>query len=473
MNLPPVHGHGVPQILSQWKEAADRKERGEIKAENKRRYQQDFELREKNFKLQEDNAKEQTKQREYLRQNAAWDRMSKVYDIGTKYLKDDKTKEAGIAALQNFQTMYNKIFPDSPIDISNVTDPKDVDKTLKTQQLSDLTESYKLAKKTGDPEKIADYDVKKNRFDKKWGDSGFGDVDIREPKEDEPYKPQSPFGKVQQDIKKGVFTEEQYKESQVNKKPGVESDYQYQQKIKDIMKQNSELSEQEATGLVTGTIKVIQDEVSGTRYIVDTIKGTERPLKMDTADPQTPSPDKSETNQQGDEKPNQSLFSLADLVAGPGSAIKAAVSVPSGLVGGPVASETIQARQYVTTAKNDLIRALSINPRFPVGEIKRIEKEIDIQPKIWDNPQMFRDRMIAIDKYLRRRVAKEQSIGNNPKMPAQDRKDALGRAVNIENFIKLMGVPQQIKTIEEYNALEPDTQYIDPNGQLRQKGNVK
>ena len=440
MNLPPVHGHGVPQILSQWKEAADRKERGEIKAENKRSYQQDFELREKNFKLQEDNAKEQTKQREYLRQNAAWDRMSKVYDIGTKYLKDDKTKEAGIAALQNFQTMYNKIFPDSPIDISNVTDPKDVDKTLKTQQLSDLTESYKLAKKTGDPEKIADYDVKKNRFDKKWGDSGFGDVDIREPKE---------------------------------KNDGDESDYQYQQKIKDIMKQNSELSEQEATGLVTGTIKVIQDEVSGTRYIVDTIKGTERPLKMDTADPQTPSPDKSETNQQGDEKPNKSLFSLADLVAGPGSAIKAAVSVPSGLVGGPVASETIQARQYVTTAKNDLIRALSINPRFPVGEIKRIEKEIDIQPKIWDNPQMFRDRMIAIDKYLRRRVAKEQSIGNNPKMPAQDRKDALGRAVNIENFIKLMGVPQQIKTIEEYNALEPDTQYIDPNGQLRQKGNVK
>ena len=56
-------------------------------------------------------------------------------------------------------------------------------------------------------------------------------------------------------------------------------------------------------------------------------------------------------------------------------------------------------------------------------------------------------------------------------MPASKRRDALSAAADIENFIKLMGVPQSIKTIEDYNALEQGVKYIDPSGKLRKKGN--
>lgn len=206
----------------------------------------------------------------------------------------------------------------------------------------------------------------------------------------------------------------------------------YQLKIKDLMAQNPGLSKQEATGLMTGTIKVIPDPVSGIPYLVDSIKGTKKTLT-----------DEDQINIESviTDPKQETLFKLADLTAGPVSAIQAGVSVPSGIVGGPVASETVQARQTIVTSKNELIKALSINRRYPVTEQQRIEKEINIEPRIFDNPKLLRARMISIDKSLKVRMNNAAKVAYDPNMPIVDRREAKKEIHDLSSFIDLMGVP--------------------------------
>lgn len=219
------------------------------------------------------------------------------------------------------------------------------------------------------------------------------------------------------------------------------------------------IDDETARKIALKTISVKTDPVTGEHTLVDIGSGEQKPLVREQTEPQ-----------QEEVQPAQTIFELSDLVAGPESAAKAGASIVSGMVGGPISEQTIQARQFVVTAKNDLIRALSINPRFPVGEIKRIEKEINIEPKIFDNPKVFKSRVIAINKYLTRRVRKETQIANDPTMPKQARQDAKIAAANIGSFIKLLGAPPQVESIEDYDQILEGTQYIDPTGKIRVKG---
>jgi hypothetical protein len=418
LNLPPVHGYGVPQILSQWQAGQNRRQQRD-------QFKQEFDLREKQFEFQQKQFKEEKADKAKLRQIKAQDNAFKFIDTGEKYMGDDKTFQTGVSMSDKGYKMLNEIYPGLNIDVSNIVDAKERKKAAQAQMIAGLTELQKRAA-GGDEKAIA---LMPGAL------AGASDAGIDKTTLDflKDFKPEGVGGEGKT----------------------------YQLKIKDLMKQNPELSQQEATGLMTGTIKVMQDPVSGARFVVDTIKGTERQLKPETSG--QPETEKKPTTQ------DKTIFELADLVSGPGSAMKAAASVPSGMVGGPVADETLQARQYVVTAKNDLIRALSINPRFPVGEIKRIETEIDVSPKILDNPKMLRSRLISIDKYLKRRVEKEKLVANDNTMPTKARQEAMSSAKDIEHFIKLMGVPTQIKTIEEYNSIESGTQYIDPDGKVRTK----
>jgi hypothetical protein len=417
LQLPPVHGYGVPQILSQWQAGQDRRQQ-------KEQFQKEFGLREKQFEFQQEQFKEEKAAKNQLRQAKAQDNAFKFIDTGEKYMGDDKTFQTGVSMSDKGYKMLNEIYPGLNIDVSNIVDAKERKKEAQKQMILGLTELQKRAV-GGDEKAIA-------------------------------LMPGALAGASSAGIEKTTLDFlKDYKPEGVG-----EEGKTYQLKIKDLMKQNPELSQQEATGLMTGTIKVMQDPVSGARFVVDTIKGTERQLKPEGLAKQPPK----ETGPQ-----DKTIFELADLVSGPGSALKAAASVPSGIVGGPVADETLQARQYVVTAKNDLIRALSINPRFPVGEIKRIEQEIDVSPKILDNPKMLKNRLISIDKYLKRRVEKEKGVANDANMPTNARQEAMSSVKDIENFIKLMGVPIQIKSIEEYNTVESGTQYIDPDGKVRTK----
>ena len=236
----------------------------------------------------------------------------------------------------------------------------------------------------------------------------------------------------------------------------------YQNKIKDLQTQYPELSSKDATGIILGTIKVMADEVSGTRYLVNTVTGTEKPLidaKGKTAQPVTEKPLKKET-----------IWDLTPLATGVVSATRAAGSVVTGTVGLPIAKKTTYARQFVSGAQNDLIRALSINPRFPVGEINRLKEEINLSPKIMDSPPQMKERARAIDNYLRTRVDNEMKAANDKTLSVANRQAARGAAKDINNFLQILGVPTTVYSKEDYNKLPAGTLYIAPDGSERRKG---
>ena len=140
----------------------------------------------------------------------------------------------------------------------------------------------------------------------------------------------------------------------------------------------------------------------------------------------------------------QSLWELAPLVAGAGSAIRAGASAITGQAGLPVAEQTIEARQTFTTAKNNLIRAMSINPRFPVGEIDRIREEINIAPRILDSEDGLKARMRSIDRSLRNDIAQAARDAGDRSLSEDIREDARTRGAAMQNFLDNMGVPQKV-----------------------------
>jgi len=219
---------------------------------------------------------------------------------------------------------------------------------------------------------------------------------------------------------------------ELKKAGGTGADVVYQKQIKDLMRTNEGMSEQEATGVVVGTIKVMADEVSGSRYLVNTVTGTEKRLVSAGETPAEPTTGKVQ----------HTIWDLSSKATGVASAALSAGSFATGTFGLPIAEKTTFARQFVSGAQNDLIRALSINPRFPVGEINRLKEEINLSPKIMDSPPQMRARAKAIDSYLRIRVTNESNAANDSSLPTSTRRAALSAAKDISNFLKILGVPQ-------------------------------
>lgn len=199
------------------------------------------------------------------------------------------------------------------------------------------------------------------------------------------------------------------------------------------------LSRPDAENIAYGFSRLTQNPVTGDTSIVDLTTGEGRLVDF------TPGGGLlGDTASAGDNAPETTLWELAPLTAGPESAAAAAASRTIGNIPGfeDVGSQTTAARQFVNAAQNDLVRALSINHRFPVAEIERIRREIDIAPALVDSPASLRSRMTAIDRYLRSRMESELAAAQDPTLTVQDRGAAARAARDISNFLGRLGVPE-------------------------------
>lgn len=236
------------------------------------------------------------------------------------------------------------------------------------------------------------------------------------------------------------------KKEQIKREEGGSKDTALQEKIKETMQAYPGISPEKARRVAMGTLKVVSDPVSGNFELVDIGTGQKVSLtEQGVAPPET----------QGAQVPqDQTLWELANVGTGPWSAARSAASTVSGMVGGPIAEKTVYARQAMESAQQELIRSLSINPRFPVAEQERIKKEINITPAVFDNPKMMQTRMKAIDAYLKNRVNKERQAAANSSLPKTERQAALAAANNIDNFMITLGVPEEKpKVTQEDEAL--------------------
>ena len=161
------------------------------------------------------------------------------------------------------------------------------------------------------------------------------------------------------------------------------------------------------------------------------------------------------------------LWEIADKVAGPVAGVQRWIG--SGPVPMGIGGEQVSAAQQVEMQSRNLVRALQQNPRYAEGERKSIEKDIQIGPEALSNPVAYRLRLVEIGKYIQEELQFQASVLKNPNTSTvEQRKQALQSTATLNEFYGRLGLPQQVKSVEEAKKLPPGTQFLDENWILRQ-----
>jgi hypothetical protein len=148
----------------------------------------------------------------------------------------------------------------------------------------------------------------------------------------------------------------------------------------------------------------------------------------------------------------EGLYQRADDATGILPAAGRAVSATAGQL--PIIGQAFQAPEMVAAeqafrqAQNDLIRAISVNPRFPVAEMQMIRDELGIAPGVFSSPEDTRVRMRELDSYLRRRAEVERQAAADPSLPRSDRDNASRAVRDIDNFLSILNVPHWMLTTD-------------------------
>jgi len=221
------------------------------------------------------------------------------------------------------------------------------------------------------------------------------------------------------------------------------------------------LTKEESADIAYGLKKVVVNPVTGNPELVNLRTNESRSLSA--TNPDAPPVGDVAAN------PGKSIFNAAESAAGVVPATKELAADVFGQFGANIAPETVQDRQMIEAEVGTLIRALSINPRFPVGEIERIKEEIKITPSMLSSKPAFQNRVIAIDRSLRRRLEKEKRTAQNTALPKEQRQNAAAAANDIENFLSVLGAPPTITKRTDYDALPVGAPFVDKNSKVRVK----
>ena len=180
------------------------------------------------------------------------------------------------------------------------------------------------------------------------------------------------------------------------------------------------------------------------------------------ADP-VPEQPVAEVAAQVDTGETRTLWDRSENIAGVVATIGSGVHQAPLIGGGEGTQQFHEDRQFATTQINTLIKALSVNPKYPVAEIERLRQEFDISGKFMDNPQAYRTRLIAINEALDVELGDLEKVINNKENPVEMIKAAIQSREDIGNFQKVMGVPPLIEKLEDVAKLEPGTIFRTPN----------
>jgi hypothetical protein len=223
-----------------------------------------------------------------------------------------------------------------------------------------------------------------------------------------------------------------------------------ERRIQDIMQTNN-VDRTTAANIVNGIERITPNPVTGMPEITNLVTGESRAATRPAA-PAAPAAAGAPAGEgatapaartSGSAQPPRTLWEMAPSVTGVVPAIREAAQGVTGQVGVNVTPEgLIRDRQTFSAVQNDLIRALSVNPRFPVAEMQRIEREIAIAPGALTDPVSLRERMVSIDTYLRGRLQNEDRAANDASLPVDTRRAALSAANSIRDFLAQLGVPE-------------------------------
>ena len=200
------------------------------------------------------------------------------------------------------------------------------------------------------------------------------------------------------------------------------------------------MSKKAAEDIAFGRVKVVFDPVTKQPFLFNLADETSTPLAQEMTQKPKPRPQKRKTGtlwgMVGEGPP------VTGIIAGMQIAGEEVFGQVPGLSGEIASKDQIRNETAINAAKNQLIRALSINPRFPVGEMERLAKEIDVAPSIWVGTGALLEKMKGVDDYLRGRLQDELAASRDIALPSETRKNARTAAKDIKNFLDKLGVPQ-------------------------------
>ena len=205
---------------------------------------------------------------------------------------------------------------------------------------------------------------------------------------------------------------------------------QRERKIQSLMAQG--VPRNQAVNIVDRNLDIQVNPATGRIVMTDLVRGTATEVPIgEQQDDRVPVPQR------------QTLWDMSGQgVTGVVRTAQEAAGRVAGQVGVEIGTDVTERRQMFRSAQQDLIRSLAVNPRFPVAEMERIRKEVDITPKAFDSQPALRARMRAVDKTLRTRLAQATRDANDPNLPEDLRSSQAQNAAAIRNFLDQMGVGQ-------------------------------
>lgn len=160
------------------------------------------------------------------------------------------------------------------------------------------------------------------------------------------------------------------------------------------------------------------------------------------------------------------IWDLASDMTGPLPALGTSTILRPFTAGTEEGAKQQKARSFVEGSIRDLIKNLQNNPRYPEGERKAIENEIDIGTRFWDSPTALRNRLTGIDNFLAIRLEVANEGGYNESLPKETRQAYRTAANDITKFRDIL-MPRRVTTAEEVEELPSGTRFIWTDGTVR------
>jgi hypothetical protein len=214
-------------------------------------------------------------------------------------------------------------------------------------------------------------------------------------------------------------------------------------KVSQMREAYPDLSNAEAMDLANGFVSVSTNPDTGEIALVNKRTGDARSLDVTSMSDVEAAI--SLANKPDADSPNsETLWNMAN-VTGLRNSITNWAQGFTGQVGWNVADPEVQGkRQLMDTATRELIRALSINPRFPVAEMEAIAREVDIKPGAFKDVQTLQAQMSGVDRALRWRLENEARAASDRTLPSSTRQAAAAAVKDLRNFLGILGVPQDM-----------------------------
>ncbi|MCK5644838.1 MAG: hypothetical protein KAJ19_28825 [Gammaproteobacteria bacterium] len=148
-----------------------------------------------------------------------------------------------------------------------------------------------------------------------------------------------------------------------------------------------------------------------------------------------------------------SVWDMAALGSGPVPVALAALSIPSSIVGGPVAEETLIAQQGLKLRSMTLAQQLVDNPRMPVRLVEIAMNAAGIEPDFFQTGPIMQQNLISLDQFLYAKYLEYQKYATNP--GPKDLVEAgkiNSQALGL--FLRDLGVPPELRRRDLFVAID-------------------